>query len=92
MSGKAVLVSGGLVADRLTDGSADLALQQMSELVGVPGVRVVGPIPAEFQNVTVYVGAVYSTSADPAAARAVLEALRGASAKAALGARGMAAP
>ncbi len=92
MSGKAVLVPGGLVADRLTDGSADLALQQMSELAGVPGIRVLGPIPAEYQNVTSYVGAVSSASSDPAAARAVLEALRSPLAKVAMGARGMSAP
>ena len=92
MSSKAVLVSGGLVADRLTDGVADLALQQMSELAGVPGIRVLGPIPAEFQNMTSYVGAVSSASSDPAAARAVLEALRSPAAKVAMGARGMSAP
>ncbi len=46
IKGKAVLVPGGLVAERLVDGKADLALQQSSELMSVPGVQFAGPIPA----------------------------------------------
>jgi molybdate transport system substrate-binding protein len=51
---KAVLVPGGLVATRLLDGSADLAIHQISEIKAVPGVVLVGPLPADIQNHTVY--------------------------------------
>jgi molybdate transport system substrate-binding protein len=78
---KAVLVDGGLVADRLADGRADMALQQMSELMGVPGVTVLGTIPQEFQHFTTYVAAIGGASADKAAARALIEQLQGASAR-----------
>ena len=54
---KAVLVPGGLVANRLMDGSADLALHQISEIKAVSGAVMVGPIPAEIQNYTVYAAA-----------------------------------
>ena len=88
---KAVLVDGGLVADRLVDGRADMALQQMSELMGVPGITV-RPIPQEFQHFTTYVAAIGGASADQAAARALIEQLQGASARRFAAEHGMQAP
>ena len=75
IKGKAVLVPGGLVADRLVDGKADLALQQSSELMGVPGVQFAGPIPLDVQNYTLYSGAISVASANRAAAEALMLAL-----------------
>jgi molybdate transport system substrate-binding protein len=72
---KAVLVPGGLVAERLVDGRADLALHQISEILAVPGATLVGPLPAEIQNYTVYAGAVAAQPRDAAAARELLDAL-----------------
>ena len=89
---KAVLVDGGLVADKLVDGQADMALQQMSELMGVPGIAVLGPIPAEFQHFTTYVAAVGGASADKATARALIEQLQGAPARRFAAEHGMQAP
>jgi len=89
---KSVLVNGGLVADKLLDGQADLALQQMSELTGMPGVVVLGPIPAEFQHFTTYVAAIGAASADPAAARALIAQLQDAPARRFAESRGMQAP
>ena len=63
---KAVLVPGGLVANRLMDGSADLALHQISEIKAVSGAVLVGPIPAEIQNYTVYAAAQPSGRNSPA--------------------------
>jgi molybdate transport system substrate-binding protein len=92
MRPKSVLVNGGLVADKLVDGQADLALQQMSELTGVPGVVVLGTIPAEYQHFTTYVAAVGAASADPAAARALIAQLQDAPARRFAAAHGMQAP
>lgn len=72
---KSVLVQGGLVADRVVDGKADIALQQSSELMGVPGVQFVGPIPLMVQNYTIYSGGVSLASRNRAAADALLLAL-----------------
>jgi molybdate transport system substrate-binding protein len=89
---KAVLVPGGLVAQKLVDGQADIALQQISELFGVPGVAVLGPIPEEIQHFTTYVAAVGAASADKAAARALIEQLRSEPARRLAAERGMKAP
>lgn len=89
---KAVLVPGGLVAQRLVSGEADLALHQISEILAVPGVTLVGPIPAVVQNYTVYAGGLAATSADLPAARAFLELLAGERAKTVLKDKGMEGP
>lgn len=89
---KAVLVPGGLVAQKVVDGSAEIAVHQISEILAVPGAVLVGPIPAEVQNYTVYAGAVSAASANDAAARELLAALRGEEALAVLKQKGMEAP
>ena len=89
---KAVLVPGGLVAPRLLTGEADIAIHQISELMGVPGTTLVGPLPAEIQNYTVYAGGVSAAARDAGAAKALLAWLSGPQAAAVLQAKGMQAP
>lgn len=88
----AVLVPGGLVAQRLLNGEADLAIHQVSEILAVPGVTLVGPLPAEIQNYTVYAAGLSPQARDAAAAQALLAALAGPGAAAVLKAKGMEAP
>ncbi len=89
---KAVLVPGGLVAQRLVNGEADIAIHQISEILAVPGATLIGPIPAEIQNYTVYAGGVAAAARDPAAARAFMALLESADARAVLQDKGMEAP
>lgn len=89
---KAVLVPGGLVAERLVNGEADLALHQISEILAVPGADLVGPIPAEVQNYTVYAGGLSANPRDRAAADAFLAELSGAIAAGVLKEKGMESP
>jgi molybdate transport system substrate-binding protein len=89
---KAVLVPGGLVADRLTKGEADLAIHQISEILPVPGVTLVGPLPEEIQNYTTYAGAVGSKSANAEAAKAFLATLSSPEAADVLRSKGMMPP
>jgi molybdate transport system substrate-binding protein len=51
---KAILVQGGLSAERVVSGEADLAIQQISELLPVAGASLVGPLPEDIQNYTTY--------------------------------------
>jgi molybdate transport system substrate-binding protein len=50
-------------------GEADIAFQQVSELMPVPGIAHITPLPPELQKLTVFSAAVAKTSPDPAAAR-----------------------
>src|SRR5690606_22771418 len=60
------------VAKLLADGEVDLGFQQLSELVGQPGVRILGVMPGDCAIDTVFSGAVATTAADAAAARGLL--------------------
>ncbi|WES63554.1 substrate-binding domain-containing protein [Microbacter sp. GSS18] len=61
------------VAKLLADGEVDLGFQQLSELVGQPGVRILGSLPPDCAIVTVFSGAVAAVSPVPTDARAVLD-------------------
>jgi molybdate transport system substrate-binding protein len=60
------------VARSLAEGEVDLGFQQLSELVGQPGVRILGVLPSDCAIDTVFAGAVATTSGDRAGAREVL--------------------
>jgi molybdate transport system substrate-binding protein len=60
------------VASLVANGEADLGFQQLSELLGQPGVEVVGPLPPEIQAVTVFSAGVSSKSSDLEGARALV--------------------
>ncbi|MGW1146057.1 substrate-binding domain-containing protein [Streptomyces sp. NPDC002454] len=59
----------------LASGEADLAFQQHSELMGLPGVVVVGPLPGGSAISTTFSGGVLASSTQPDRAREALELL-----------------
>jgi len=89
---KAVLVPGGLVAQKLVSGEADLGIQQMSELLAVKGVTLVGPLPADVQNYTIYTAIVSPNAQDLLAAAEFVASMRTPDAVAAMKSKGMEAP
>lgn len=89
---KAKLKRGGYVADLLVSGEAELGIHQISEIVPVKEVVLVGPLPAEIQNYTTYAGAVSATARDAAAAKAFLDLLAGPSGAAVFKEKGMERP
>jgi molybdate transport system substrate-binding protein len=58
------------VATLVANGEVDLGFQQLSELVGQPGIEVVGPLPPEVQAITVFSAGISINSRDPEGARA----------------------
>jgi molybdate transport system substrate-binding protein len=61
--------SGGTVGAILANGQAEIGFQQVSELVHVPGVDYVGPLPADIQHVTVFSCGIQTGAKNPDAAR-----------------------
>ncbi|CAG4888530.1 substrate-binding domain-containing protein [Paraburkholderia saeva] len=53
-------------------GEVELGFQQLSELMHVSGIDVVGPLPPEIQIATIFSGAVCAISGRPEAAKALL--------------------
>lgn len=55
-------VQGGYAAELIIQGDCDYALQNISELMGVKGIEIVGPFPDQIQLVTIFSGAVTRSS------------------------------
>ncbi len=89
---KAKLKQGGYVADLVASGEAEVAVHQISEIVPVKGVVLVGPLPAEIQNFTTYTAAVGAEAKDAAAVKALVERIAGPAAAPILKAKGMEKP
>jgi molybdate transport system substrate-binding protein len=86
---KAVLVNGGLVAEKIVTGEADLAIHQISEILPVAGVTLVGPLPEAIQNYTAYAGAVRANTPKKELANAFLQLFVSAQGKAIIREKGM---
>jgi len=66
-------VVGEPVGAVLARGDLDLGLQQISELLPIPGIDYIGPLPEELQQVTIFSGAVTVAAADADLAQALLQ-------------------
>jgi molybdate transport system substrate-binding protein len=86
---KAKLKQGGHVSDLVKSGEAEIGIHQMSEIVSEKGVTLVGPLPAEIQNYTVYVVGLSTAAKDAEAAKAFIKVLTGPSAVGVLKSTGM---
>jgi molybdate transport system substrate-binding protein len=58
INARATVIPAGFTAEKLTTGEADIAVQQLSELLVVPGIEIVGPFPGALQNVTHFSAAI----------------------------------
>lgn len=72
---KIVTIPAGFTAEKVVSGEAEMAVQQISELMTVAGVDIIGPFPPEVQVSTSFSAAAFRDAKNPAGARAFLEAL-----------------
>jgi molybdate transport system substrate-binding protein len=86
---KAKLIPGGAVAEHVAKGEAELGIHQISEILPVKGVTLVGPLPAEIQNYTVYAAGIGAHAKQSAAAKALLKTLTSPAAAEVLKSKGM---
>ncbi len=86
---KATTQPGGLVAELVVKGSAEIAVQQIPEILAVPGVDYAGPLPAEIQSISVSAGGVFVQSQQRKLAQALLDFLQSAEAGRVFKARGL---
>jgi molybdate transport system substrate-binding protein len=63
---------GGMVAELVATGEAEIGFQQVAELVNRKGVDYVGMLPESLQGITLFSGAVHAAAKAPEAARAFL--------------------
>jgi molybdate transport system substrate-binding protein len=68
------------VATIVARGEAEIGFQQISEIIGIPGAELVGPLPAEVQQVTVFSAGVLTNARQPQAAAELIQFLASADA------------
>jgi len=86
---KGKTLPGGVLAEFVVKGEADFAIQQISELLPVEGVELVGPFPAELQLVTTYVASTGAMSRESEASKTFIQFLKTSAAVAVLKAKGL---
>ena len=89
MSRTARMIPGDPVGGVVAHGDAELGFQQISELKPIPGIDIVGPIPAEVQSITIYSAGIAAASTHQAEAHALIAFLSSPAAAAAIRATGM---
>ena len=74
MKSKIVMPEPGTpVGEVVARGDAEIGVQQISELLPVDGVEIVGPLPAELQKITTFSAGVLAGAKEPDAAKALVK-------------------
>jgi molybdate transport system substrate-binding protein len=72
VNARAVVIPSGFTAEKLVTGEADLAVQQISELMQIAGIEIVGPIPRDLQTPAVFSAGLMATSKNAGEAKRLL--------------------
>lgn len=75
VNARAVVIPMGFTAEKVASGEAELAIQQISELMTVRGIDVAGPFPPELQTVSRFDAAIFTDAKNAAGAAAFMAAL-----------------
>lgn len=90
LTGRIVQAPPGVpVGSLVAQGEVELGFQQLSELIHLPGIDVVGPLPVEIQILTTFSAGVCAGSPQAAGVRAMLDFMRSPQADAAKREQGM---
>jgi molybdate transport system substrate-binding protein len=90
--GKTTLLKGGYVVEPVGRGEIELGIHQISEILPVKGIRLVGPLPEALQKYTVYVATPVPGTREPQLVAAYVQHLLGEQARAALAPLGYTRP
>jgi molybdate transport system substrate-binding protein len=83
------LPKSGPVAVLVANGEAEIGVQQLPELIHVPGIEIIGPLPGDLQMNNVMAAVLMTGSANTAAAKALVNFLRTPEAAKLIKAKGM---
>jgi len=84
--------SGGTIGTIVASGDCEIGFQQVSELVHIKGVDMIGPLPAEVQRITVFSTGIHAGAKRPDAAKALVRFLTTPPAHAVIKAEGLELP
>src|SRR3984893_5661396 len=89
MKDKARKIPATPVGEIVAHGDAEIGFQQISELLPVAGVDIVGPLPPDVQKITVFSAGIATVSKEPDAGKALIKFLASPAASAAIVKSGM---
>ena len=89
MKDKAKKIPAEPVAGVVARGDAEIGFQQISEMLPVPGIDIVGPLPPDLQKITVFSAGIATVSNEPDAGKALIKFLASPAASAAIVKSGM---
>ena len=89
VNAKAIVIPKGFTAELVARGEAELAVQQISELMVVPGVEIAGAVPDELGSASLFSACVFARSPRLEAAAGLLAFLAGEEAAEVLAATGL---
>ena len=84
-----IIVQGKPVGVAVAAGEAEIGVQQVAELMPVPGIDLVGPLPGDLQKIIVYVAVVPAKAKEPEGAKALAKFLSSDSAVSVIRQKGM---
>jgi molybdate transport system substrate-binding protein len=74
MQGKIVMPDPGTpVGEVVARGDAEIGVQQISELLPVAGIEIIGPLPAALQKITTFSAGILSAAKEPDTAKALVK-------------------
>lgn len=91
VSSKVIRPESDIVSELVAKGAVELGIVVITQILTTPGVDLVGPLPPEIQSYIVFTAGVSAASSKPAAARQLIEFLRGPTAVPVIHAQGMTA-
>jgi molybdate transport system substrate-binding protein len=69
----ATVKPGEPIGEVVARGDADIGFHQVSELIPVKGIQIVGPLPPELQHITVFSGGIHSEAKEQDASRSLIK-------------------
>ena len=64
---------GGLIGELVASGEAEIAIQQIPELMAVAGIDIAGPLPQALQSTSIIAAALFASTQQRAAAQALID-------------------
>lgn len=73
IKGKVIKIEATPVGEAVASGSAEIGFQQISELLSIKGIAIVGPLPPGAQRVTFFAAGIPVTAKNPEAAKRLIQ-------------------
>jgi molybdate transport system substrate-binding protein len=80
VNAKAVVIPSGFTGELVARGEAEIAVQQISELMVVPGIEIVGPLPQGIACISTFSAGIFAATPMPAEAQSLIATLASADA------------